>query len=529
MDLLPTKMTFERRLRTALAAGLVAALACARIDAAPSYVATPLGTLGGNGSSANAINASGQVTGFSYLTFATPTNPNPNTQWHAFLYSGSKMRDLGALGGGLSSGVAINDSGEIVGFADVIVGQLGHRRAVIFANGAIQDLGTLGGPGAQASGLNARGQIVGSSDSPVDPYGRAFLYSNGVMTDLGTLGGPGASASGINASGQVTGSAGVPSVPECGTPNGHAFLYSNGGVLDLGTLGGGCSSTGIAINDSGQVTGQSTLNGYQANHAFLWSNGVMQDLGTLGGYSYPFGINSKSEVVGTSVAADGQNHAFLYTGGTMYDLNQLVTGLAGTLLSNAAGINDSGQIVANGCSGSLICQAFRLDPAPAPTPLAEAAAIEYYYPAFDHYFVTAIPAEIAALDNGAFPGWARTGQSFNVYSNALLDSSFVCRFFSTSFGPRSSHFYSSDPGECSIANQSGDWELEGDVMTIAVPDGAGNCAAGTQPVYRLYNNGQGGAPNHRYTTSLDVRSQMLAQGWISEGFGADGVTMCSPN
>jgi hypothetical protein len=213
----------------------------------------------------------------------------------------------------------------------------------------------------------------------------------------------------------------------------------------------------------------------------------------------------------------------------MYDLNQFVTGLAGTPLSNAAGINDSGQIVANGCSASLICQAFRLDPAPAPTPPAKAAAIEYYYPAFDHYFITAIPAEIAALDAGTFPGWVRTGESFTVYSNALLESSSVCRFFGTSFGPRSTHFYSSDPGECAIVNQNGGWELEGDVMTIGVPDGAGNCAAGTQPVYRLYNNGQGGAPNHRYTASLAVRNQMLAQGWISEGSGDNGVTMCSPN
>ena len=87
-----------------LAAGLAVALVCVRLDAAPSYVATRVGTLGGNGSFANAINASGQVTGFSYLTLATPANPNPNTQWHAFLYSGGVMRDLGTLGGAFSSG-----------------------------------------------------------------------------------------------------------------------------------------------------------------------------------------------------------------------------------------------------------------------------------------------------------------------------------------------------------------------------------------------------------------------------------------
>ena len=517
-------------LRVALMAGLVAAAASVRIDAAPSYVATPLGTLGGNGSSANAINASGEVTGFSYVTHWTPPNPDPHTEWHAFVYSGGAMRDLGTFGGAFSSGTAINASGQVAGFASLnnLPYPAAATHAFFYSEGVLTDLGTLGGSNSSATGINARGQIVGSSDSGVDPYGRAFLYSNGAMTDLGTLGGPGAAASGVNASGQVTGRAGAPSVPECGFPNTHAFLYAMGAMQDLGTLGG-CGSIGIAVNDAGQVTGQSSVTGDQAQHAFLWSNGVMHDLGTLGGYSYPFGINSQGQVVGTSIAADGQNHAFLYIDGAMHDLNQLVTGMAGTLLSNAMGINDAGQIVANGCSASLICQAFRLDPAPAPAPPAKALAIEYYYPAFDEYFVTAIPAEIAALDNGAFPGWARTGQSFNVYSNALLDSSFVCRFFGTSFGPRSAHFYSSDPGECSIVRQSGAWQFEGDVMTIAVPDGAGNCAAGTQPVYRLYNNGQGGAPSHRYTTSLAVRAQMLAQGWASEGSGDHGVTMCSPN
>ena len=43
------------------------------------------------------------------------------------------------------------------------------------------------------------------------------------------------------------------------------------------------------------------------------------------------------------------------------------------------------------------------------------------------------------------------------------------------------------------------------------------------PVYRLYNNGQGAAPNHRYTTDLSVRSQMMSQGWVPEGYGSVGV------
>jgi hypothetical protein len=45
--------------------------------------------------------------------------------------------------------------------------------------------------------------------------------------------------------------------------------------------------------------------------------------------------------------------------------------------------------------------------------------------------------------------------------------------------------------------------------------------------YRLYNNNEGGAPNHRFTTDLNVRAQMIAAGWTPEGFGV-GVTFCSP-
>jgi hypothetical protein len=48
-------------------------------------------------------------------------------------------------------------------------------------------------------------------------------------------------------------------------------------------------------------------------------------------------------------------------------------------------------------------------------------------------------------------------------------------------------------------------------------------------VYRLYNDGQGGAPNHRYTTDFAVRAQMIAHGWVPEGYGDLGVIMCSPN
>ena len=93
----------------------------------------------------------------------------------------------------------------------------------------------------------------------------------------------------------------------------------------------------------------------------------MTDLGTLGGTSSEgHGINNYGQVVGRAMTTGSGEHAFLYSDGTMFDLNTLVTeGLGGATLHEASGINDSGQIVANGCNPST-CQAYRLDPIAGP-------------------------------------------------------------------------------------------------------------------------------------------------------------------
>ena len=75
------------------------------------------------------------------------------------------------------------------------------------------------------------------------------------------------------------------------------------------------------------------------------------------------------------------------------------------------------------------------------------------------------------------------------------------------------------------------WALESNVFYLALPQGAPGqrtCPAGTAPLYRLYNNGQGGAPNHRYTDSLAIFNQMLAQGWSFEGEAQTKVFACEP-
>ena len=72
-------------------------------------------------------------------------------------------------------------------------------------------------------------------------------------------------------------------------------------IIDLGTLGGTYSSA-FAINERGQVVGDSTTDPNSGEtHAFLWQRGTMTNLGTLGGsFSQALAINERGQVMGKS-------------------------------------------------------------------------------------------------------------------------------------------------------------------------------------------------------------------------------------
>lgn len=304
---------------------------------------TDLGTLGGPLSVVNpgSLNASGLAVGES-----TPTSDA--TLRHAFMYSAGVMTDLGTLGGDLSSAFASNGSGQIVGYSQVTgLTNLDHQRgndayhAFLYSGGIMADLGTLGGTRSQAFSINDHGQIVGGSTTTTIPEQHAFLYSGGVMNDLGTLGGSQSIALGINQSGQIVGYSAT-----TGNLGTRGFLYSGGAMNDIGTLGGS-SSYAYGLNDSGEVVGYSnTTAGTQ--HAFLYTGGAMVDLGTLGGVeSYAYGVNNSGEIVG-SLYSPGSSRAFLYSGGSMIDLNSLLPAGSDWSLNNAVAINDSGLILGDG-------------------------------------------------------------------------------------------------------------------------------------------------------------------------------------
>ena len=94
------------------------------------------------------------------------------------------MKDLGTLGGGgVSFGIAINASGQVVGHA---VTASGASHAFLYSGSKMNDLGTLGGTESNAYGLNAAGQVVGYSQDRAGAD-HAFLYTNGTMLDLNSL------------------------------------------------------------------------------------------------------------------------------------------------------------------------------------------------------------------------------------------------------------------------------------------------------------------------------------------------------
>ena len=125
---------------------------------------------------AHGINDAGSITG---EFFAVPGT------FHAFLYRGGTVTDLGTLGGSQSFGNAINNAHQVTGTADTANG--GPRDAFLYAEGAMRDLGSLHGSGSAAYAINGRGQVVGlsrrgSADAPAQST--ATLWSGTKIIDL---------------------------------------------------------------------------------------------------------------------------------------------------------------------------------------------------------------------------------------------------------------------------------------------------------------------------------------------------------
>ena len=156
---------------------------------------------------------------------------------------------------------------------------------------------------------------------------------------------------------------------------------------------------------------------------------------------------------------------------------------------------------------------------------SKVAAIEYFHAQIGHYFLTAQADEQFGLDNQLLPGWVRTGNQFNVWDSQAAGTSAVFRLFTVKFASKAAHFYTADSVERDgrRTENGGDWTYEKVAYFLKATD-TGVCGAGEVPIYRMFNDGQTGAPNHRFTTSLATYQDFTTtKGWLGEG-----IRFCAP-
>lgn len=300
------------------------------------------------------------------------------------------VRNLGTLGGSLSTAFGINNLGLVTGAANLAGDKNEH--AFAWYREQMFDLGTAGGPNS-VSGFplkNERGFIPVISQTQVaDPLGENWAFHCDVtdtipcdgtnLINVGellsprgkatmpTLVGNNSQAWGANNRGQVVGVAETANQNvNCVTPqvlNYEAVVWtpSENRIEALPPFPGDTVSGAIGINDKGQAVGTSGACGPISPsigaHALLWENGKFTYLGTLGGQlsNVAYAINNRGQVVGLSdLPGEVTAHAFMWQNGIMTDLGTL----PGDFFSVAFSINSSGQVVGESCDLNFNCRAF---------------------------------------------------------------------------------------------------------------------------------------------------------------------------
>jgi probable HAF family extracellular repeat protein len=295
-----------------------------------------LGTLGGTNTWMNwgEINDFGQIVGYSETSVPDPNGEDiclfgTHLTCRPFLWQFLHMIALPTLGGNNGQASAINDGGQIVGFAEngaldstCPPGTTNNRIAlpVLWEKGTAKALPLVGNDtDGDAFWINDQGQAVGYSGNCTTAL-HGVSWENGIVSPLLDLG-TGAIAQGINNRGQIVG--------QVGSPDGTTFYAAvwqngaDGAVTNLLTPPGDAAAFASGINDRGQVVGSSLDSNFNWSHGFIWQDNVMTDLNTLFPASsnlFPVmanKINERGQISGMAIVLSGPDagniHAFLAT------------------------------------------------------------------------------------------------------------------------------------------------------------------------------------------------------------------------
>ena len=273
--------------------------------------------------------------------------------------------DLGTLGKpGANSWInwgGINDRGEAVGMSETanldsngedICGFGTHLTCVAFLwrDGHMSALPNLGGNNGQASAINNRGDVVGFAESanadptcPPTPADLPVLWRKGQALPLPLVGtDPDGLANGINDQGTAVGYSG-----DCFFAK-HAVVWKNNTVFVLQDTGHARSNFAYAINNLGQIVGKVRSVDGTTYVASLWQpDGTLTILGKLpeDHAAFATGINNLGQVVGNTVdSGNNWSHGFLWQNNVMTDLNTLIPADSNLSIISASNINERGQI-----------------------------------------------------------------------------------------------------------------------------------------------------------------------------------------
>ena len=219
-----------------------------------------LPTLGGNNGYAAGANHGDQVVGWAETTYHDPSCVAPQVlQFQAVLWEPKRGHQtvLPPLPGDPdSAATAINNRGVAVGISGICenaVGDQSARHAVLWQNGQPTDIGNIGGSAWNTpTAINDSGEVVGFAEV-ADGNIHAFLWtSHQGMHDLGTLAGDTTSyAWGVNEQGQIVGQS-------IGQNGSRAVLWENGHIVDVSGVADGSLTLlyGNDIDNSDRFVGQ---------------------------------------------------------------------------------------------------------------------------------------------------------------------------------------------------------------------------------------------------------------------------------